>query len=117
MWLLLLFSLASASWFRQAGESLMGFHNGDDCAYTRQQALRCIAKYVDANGDGEISKSEFLRAKERYLPPQLRVAEWVLNRLGYYITLKDVMRGCDANQDGHLTLEDWKEGRKTCLPH
>lgn len=97
-------------------ESLLGFHNGDNCDFTRDEALTCIAKYVDIDHNGEITSFEFERAKSLYTPPQLRVAEWVLNRMGYYISIADVMTGCDANHDGRLTLIDWKESVKTCLP-
>jgi len=97
-------------------ENAMGFHNGKDCTYTRGDALECLKRYVDANGDQEISVEEIRRAKKLYAPPQLRAAEWVLNKMGYYISIKDVMKGCDANKDGHLTLSDWTLGRKTCMP-
>lgn len=109
---LLLLSVSTASWT----ESLLGFHNGDDCIFTRSDALTCIARYVDIDRNGEISSFEFERAKSLYTPPQLRVAEWVLNRMGYYISIADVMTGCDANHDGRLTLIDWQQSTKTCLP-
>lgn len=115
---LFFFALAGAmSWWQHAAESALGFSNGDDCHYTRNDALACIVDFVDANHDGEISAAEFDRAMTLYLPTQLKVAEWVLNRMGYYITLKDTMAGCDVNKDGKLTLWDWEHSAKTCLPN
>lgn len=98
------------------GISLMGFDAGDTCGFTRDDALQCIAKYVDTNGDREISADEFEHAKKEYLPKQAQMARWIARRLGYDVTIKDVMYGCDVNKDGHLTLSDWQDGAKVCLP-
>lgn len=98
------------------GVSIMGFDSGDTCGYTRGDALQCIATYVDTNGDKEISEQEFDHAKETYLPRQARMATWIARRLGYDITIKDVMYGCDINHDGKLTLSDWVDGADKCLP-
>ena len=122
MWIFILL-LASASafgpprWLRRAGEAALGFNHGDACTYTRNDALRCIRRFIDADHDGEISASEFERSKRRYLPTQLRAAEWVLNRMGYYISINNVMKACDADVDGRLTISDWKKSTHTCMPH
>jgi hypothetical protein len=109
------------SWTRNAvtrwGTEAMGFDAGDTCGYTRADGLACIARYVDVNHDKEISAAEFERAKARYLPTQARLVAWAAHKMGYDITLKDVLNGCDvAPKDGHLTLSDWEGGAKTCLP-
>ena len=109
------------SWSKQLAERLgtevMGFDAGDTCGYTRADALHCIATYVDANHDKEISAAEFERAKRLYLPAQARFIARLAKKLHYDITLADVMWGCDvAPKDGHLTLSDWEGGAKTCLP-
>jgi hypothetical protein len=118
--LLLLFPLLGWGWrwpgLENIGISMMGFDSGDTCGYTRDDALRCIATYVDTNKDKEISAEEFEHAKASYLPRQARVATWIARRMGYDITIKDVMWGCDVNKDGHLTLSDWEQGAKVCLP-
>lgn len=98
------------------GISLMGFDASDTCGYTRDDALLCIAKYVDTNGDKEISAAEFEAAKRAYLPRQARMAAWVARRMGYDISIADVMKGCDVDGDGRLTLSDWEHGEKVCLP-
>jgi hypothetical protein len=99
------------------GVEAMGFDVSDKCGYTRNDALHCIATYVDANHDKEISADEFERAKRLYLPAQARFAARLAKRWGYDITIADVMWGCDvAPKDGHLTLSDWQGGAKTCLP-
>lgn len=120
------YPFAQASWWTWSknamerwGIEAMGFDAGDTCGYTRADGLRCIARYVDANHDKEISPAEFERAKRLYLPTQARLAAWAAHKLGYDITLADVMNGCDvAPRDGHLTLSDWNspEGARSCLP-
>ena len=118
--LLLLLPLLGWGWrwpgLENIGISMMGFDSGDTCGYTRDDALRCIATYVDTNKDKEISAEEFEHAKASYLPRQARVATWIARRMGYDITIKDVMWGCDVNKDNHLTLSDWEQGAKVCLP-
>jgi hypothetical protein len=93
-----------------------GIDMSDTCAFTRLDALQCIAVYVDANHDKEISPYEFERAKHLYLPAQMRAAAWAAKKLGYDVTLASVLWGCDANHDGRLTLSDWEASRATCLP-
>lgn len=118
--LLLLLPCLALGWhwpgLENLGISLMGFDAGDSCGYTRDDALHCIATYVDTNHDREISAAEFEHAKATYLPRQARMAAWVARRMGYDITIKDVMYGCDVNHDGRLTLSDWQAGAKVCLP-
>lgn len=125
--LLLLFisgGMSSNSWWSWSknlverwGVEAMGFDAGDTCGYTRKDALHCIATYVDANHDKEISADEFERAKRLYLPKQARIASVIAKKLGWEVSLSDVMWGCDvAPKDGHLTLSDWQGGAKTCLP-
>lgn len=128
LYLLVLFSVVvvvtHGSWWPRAprfsledmGSRLLGFHNGDQCGFTRQDALICIQKYVDVNHDGEVSPSEFERAKKLYTPAPFRVAEWLLQKAGYYISLKDAMVGCDVNHDGKFTADDWLHSAKSCLP-
>jgi hypothetical protein len=98
------------------GISLMGFDVSDTCGYSRDDALQCIAVYVDTNHDKEISEAEFNYAKDAYLPRQAKMAHWIAKKLGYDVSIKDVLWGCDPNHDGRLTLSDWKLGAKTCLP-
>lgn len=129
MLLLLLFVLCThASWFswpswatKRALEHdaiyAMGFTLDDHCGYTRDDALVCIATYIDVNHDKEVSADEFERGKAKFLPPIARKVEWIAKKLGYTVTLADVMWGCDINGDGHLTLNDWKAGAKRCMPH
>lgn len=98
------------------GSRLLGFKNGDDCGFTRMDALKCIHDYVDENHDGEVSPTEFDRAKRLYTPSPFRAAEWILQKAGYYITLKDALVGCDVNHDGRFTDYDWLHSAKSCLP-
>ena len=107
----------SKSLVEHLGIEAMGFDAGDTCGYTRNDALRCIATYVDANHDKEISPAEFERAKKLYLPTQARLVARLAKRWGFDVTIADVMWGCEvAPKDGKLTLSDWQGGVKTCLP-
>lgn len=107
----------SKSLVEHLGVEAMGFDAGDTCGYSRADALRCIATYVDANHDKEISATEFERAKQLYLPTQARFAARLAKKWGFDVTIADVMWGCDvAPKDGRLTLSDWQGGAKTCLP-
>lgn len=121
MWIVLLFHLAFAhgslwSSLEKVGISMMGFDSGDKCGYTRDDALVCIATYIDTNRDKEISAAEFEHAKKAYLPRQARLMAVIARKMGYDITIRDVMYGCDMNKDGRLTLDDWMAGAKSCLP-
>jgi len=118
--LLLLFPTLALGWgwpgLANMGISLMGFDSSSTCGYTRADALQCIALYIDTNHDKEISADEFDYAKNAYLPRQAKMAHWIAHKLGYDVTIADVMWGCDVNHDGHLTLSDWEQGDKVCLP-
>jgi hypothetical protein len=117
---LLVFAPAEAGWFsdhlERAAVTAMGFDAGDSCGFTRDDALRCLTKHVDVNHDGVIDAAEFERAKQRYMPQRAKAVMWAARKLGYDVTLKQVLEGCDANKDGRFTREDWMASAKTCLP-
>ncbi|MBX9636374.1 MAG: hypothetical protein K2Q45_02345 [Nitrosomonas sp.] len=94
----------------------MGFDVSDSCGFTREDALACFIKYVDTNKDGEISADEFEHAKQTYMPWQMRKALAIAKKFNFDFTIKDVLAGCDANKDGHLTIKDFVESEHDCLP-
>jgi len=93
----------------------MGFNLGEECGYTRDDALQCLKDHVDANHDQIIEESEFERAKRKYLPAQAKAAVWVATRIGLMVKFKQIVHDCDADKDGVLTMSDWKHSEKTCL--
>lgn len=109
-----------ASWFSDKAKRIaiesMGFDASDTCGFTRADALDCFAKYVDTNKDGEISADEFEHAKQAYMPSRMRDLMWVAKKFHFDFTIKDVLNGCDANKDGRLTIQDFKDSEKDCLP-
>lgn len=120
IWALLLTLPAALAWrwpsLENVGIAMLGFDTSDTCGYTRDDALLCIAKYVDTNGDREISEAEFEHARDTYLPRQARAAHWIAHKLGFDVTMADVKYGCDIDHDNRLTLSDWENGAKKCLP-
>ena len=94
----------------------LGFDTSSTCGFTRDNALACFKQYVDLNHDGEIEAVEFEHAKQAYMPPRMREAMKLAKSIGFDFTVKDVLDGCDANKDGHLTIQDFHDAAKTCLP-
>jgi hypothetical protein len=110
------FAFAYASWLTDLGARAMGFEVSDTCGFTRMDALNCIKQYVDVNHNGIIEYNEFERAKQTYMPMRARMALRVAKEFGYDVTLKQILRDCDANHDGIFTEQDWIDSAKTCLP-
>ena len=110
-----------ASWLtdriKNAAISSLGFDTSDTCGFTREDALACFIKYVDTNKDGEISELEFEHAKLAYMPERMRAAMSLAKTFHFDFTIQDVMGGCDANKDGKLTIKDFVESEKDCLPN
>ena len=101
---------------KNAAIAAMGFDVSDSCGFTREDALACFIKYVDTNKDGEISAVEFELAKQKFMPWQMRKALNIAKRFNFDFTIKDVLAGCDANKDGHLTIKDFADSEDKCLP-
>lgn len=94
----------------------LGFDASGKCDFTRSDALVCIARFIDINHNGVIERSEFYRARRLYMPPRARTLAWVAEHLGF-ARFNDVLKGCDVDGDGKLTLRDWEHGANKCLPH
>lgn len=98
------------------GVRLLGFPTNDDCGYTRLDALACIKKHIDRNGDGEITNDEFEYAKAHFMPKQIQTLSKIVKKIGWDYTLDNIKPNCDANKDGRFTVDDWMGSAKTCLP-
>lgn len=94
----------------------LGFDTSSTCGFTRDDALECFKQHVDLNHDGEIEAAEFEHAKQAYMPPRMRAAMKLAKSIGFDFTVKDVLDGCDANKDGHLTIQDFHDSADRCLP-
>lgn len=96
--------------------SLMRTFGGFDehCPYTRQDAIKCFAKYVDENKDGVIEESE-VEGVQKKLSWYVKLIAWVT---GWRpdVSTKVVMRDCGGDKDGKITAEAFMKASKTCMP-
>lgn len=117
--LVLLVAVGNGNWLTdkiaKAGIAAMGFDATDTCGFTREDALECIAKYVDYNHDKTVSCEEFERSKMLFLPPRMREALWIAKKFGFAVGIQQLMYGCDANLDCVLTEDDFRNSEKKCL--
>ena len=82
----------------------------ESCGFTRQDAAKCLAKYVDvAPRDGGISPKEVRLAIKSYSSAPIRALFWGLGT-------KQIYKACDADHNGRITMKDWFKTSKTCLP-
>ncbi len=119
---LLLFALVClthGNWFTdkiaKAGIAAMGFDATETCGFTREDALECIAKYVDYNHDKIVSCEEFERSKMLFLPPQMKGALWIAKKFGYAVGFDQLVYGCNPSLDCVLTEADFRNSEKKCL--
>ncbi len=93
----LFIALGEGNWFFDklavVATEAAGFDISDTCGFTRDDALQCIKKFVDANHDGQISCEEFERAKLLYMPPRARAALWVAKKLGMDVHFDQLLYG------------------------
>ena len=71
--------------------------------------VRCAAKYLDANQNGALERSE--------LDAIMNDVPWLLRSLLRVIGSVDaIMKKCDADGDGKITIEqDMEQTKETCL--
>lgn len=105
-------------WKRKAALWALGFNQGDECGFSRKDALVCLQKHVDTDHDGHITLEELDRAREMFLPRRARAAAFVAKNLFHAPTDDEsIMRACDADGNGTLEEKDWWDSEKKCLPH
>ncbi len=73
----------------------------EHCSYTREDAIKCFAKYVDTNKDGVISLDELENAQTKYVGIVLRMMKWVVSWIADTST-PTILRDCDYNKVTHL---------------
>lgn len=76
------------------------------CPHTREQALQCIMRYVDIDGDGQITYTEFDSARHAYLG---------LSERFMFMTAARFILDCDANGDAVVTMADMDDASDTCI--
>lgn len=83
----------------------------ESCTFTRQDAAKCLSKYVDvAPRDGAISPKEVRLAIKSYSTAPIRALFWGLGTHQIY-------KACDKDKNGVITMKDWFATAKTCMPY
>jgi len=78
------------------------------CKYTRKQCAECAERYVDADGDGAICREEITQALDAVVGPFESLVE-------LWYTPDYVMRQCDWDHDGFITMKDFEGSERDCL--
>lgn len=84
------------------------------CDHQRSDAVACAMRFADTDHDGAITAAEIDAAKARYLPLAERVGVWLADVVGLETT-QAVMRKCDDDGDGRITLDDFERSADSCL--
>ena len=81
----------------------------DPACPSRPHVIRCAAKYLDTNQNGQLEKSE--------LETAMNSVPWILRSLLNIIgSIDAIMKKCDADGDGAIDIEgDMKATEETCL--
>lgn len=92
---------------------LLGYD--EHCTYTREDAIKCFAKYIDINKDHRIDIAELEYAKEKYLGWALKMLQWVISWKVDTRTSK-IVHDCGAGDKGYFTADDFRRTAKSCMP-
>lgn len=92
---------------------LLGYD--EHCTFTREDAIRCFAKYIDTNHDQKIDLKELEVAKSKYLGWALKMLQWVASWAIDTSTPK-IMHDCGAGTKGYFTADDFRRTAKSCMP-
>ncbi len=85
--------------------------------FTRADGMLCILKYVDRNHDGYITPDEVSWAKREFLPlPSAMKWDLVVKNLMKLVPSdKKIIRDCDADRDGRISIHDMQSSEATCI--
>jgi len=93
----------------EAEESTTTAAEEDPSCPSRPHVIRCAAKYLDTNQNGQLERSE--------LETAMNAVPWLLRSLLNIIgSIDAIMKKCDANGDGAIDIDvDMKATEETCL--
>ncbi|KAL7427136.1 hypothetical protein ACHAXM_000723 [Skeletonema potamos] len=93
----------------KAEESTTTAAEEDPSCPSRPHVIRCAAKYLDTNQNGQLERSE--------LETAMNAVPWLLRSLLNIIgSIDAIMKKCDANGDGAIDIDvDMKATEETCL--
>jgi hypothetical protein len=87
---------------------LFSFTTASGCP-SKKQSVECFYGIADTNSDGEITGNELSQAISAHLP------WWQWKAFDLFGGMDRVMKDCDANSDGILTVQEAYDMDKTCL--
>ncbi len=81
----------------------------DDKCPSRPHVIRCAAKYLDTNHNGALERDELTNA--------MKNVSWIVRGLLKVIgSVDSIMKKCDADGDGKITMvQDMEATKETCL--
>jgi hypothetical protein len=95
--------------FVAADEVIVVQEEEDPKCPSRPHIIRCAAKYLDTNNNGALERTE--------LDAAMAQVSWIVRGLLKVIGSTDtIMKKCDADGDGKITIEqDMEATKETCL--
>lgn len=111
--LVLLIGACRASFLGTVGWYVLGYD--EHCAYTREDAIQCFAKYLDTNHDHVIDLAELEAAKEKYVSWALKLIQKVVS-WDIDTSTETIMKNCGAGSKGYFTPDDFRRTHKSCMP-
>jgi len=90
-----------------------------DDTFSREEAWVCMMNIVDTNSDKRITGEEIEAAENKYIPAWKR---WAMKAVSWFveaIRVSHIMKDCDADQDGYVTLDDYASthAMERCMPY
>ena len=89
---------------------LVTFVLGERCTQSREDAKECLLKYVDIDKNKQIDQNEIDAARSRNLYFYEKALAWIVATDN-----TEIMRKCDFNKNGVITLDDFEKSKGTCL--
>jgi hypothetical protein len=90
-------------------EAVVVIDGEDSKCPSRPHVIRCAAKYLDSNHNGALERDELENA--------MKNVSWIVRGLLKVIgSVDSIMKKCDADGDGQITIEqDMEATKETCL--